>query len=156
MLKQWDLLTEMGQRVSTGALAFPRQVVAELTTIRFPDAPGAWIASAKHSVQHPEPAEESLVRVLAVAADLIEADHPGDPADPYVLAMALELGERHPTSQVVLVTNDVVDRLPVKIALRTGCQRVGVETCRAPAFLAWLLNPATKLVDAEDDDEGAA
>lgn len=94
--QQWDLLMEMSKRVGAGSLTFPRQVVRELTGVRHPDAPGAWIASAKRSIQHPEPTEETLVRVLAVAADLIEADNPNEVADPYVLAMALVLTERHP------------------------------------------------------------
>ena len=151
--QQWDLLMAMNKRVGAGSLSFPRQVANELTTVKHPDAPGAWIASAKHSVQHPEPTETTLVRVLQVAADLIEADNPNEVADPYVLAMALELTERHPTSLVVLVTNDVVDRMPVKISLRTGCQRLGVATCQAPALLRWLTEENAELVDAEPDRE---
>lgn len=148
--QQWDLLMEMTKRVGAGSLAFPRQVVGELTGVKHPDAPGAWIASAKRSVQHPEPTEKTLVRVLAVAADLVEADNPNEVADPYVLAMALELTERHTESQIVLVTNDVVDRLPAKIALRTGCERVGVATCEAAAFRRWLADEDVELVDLED------
>ena len=129
--QQWALLMEMSARVTAGAVAFPRQVVAELSAVRHPDAPGAWIASAKRSMCHPEPVEETLVRVLAVADDLVEVDNPNDAADPYVVAMALELAERHPESRVVLVTNDVVDRLPVKIALKTACDRVGIPPVRS-------------------------
>ena len=143
--QQWDLLMEMSARVTAGAVAFPRQVVAELSAVRHPDAPGAWIASAKRSMCHPEPAEETLVRVLAVAHDLVEVDNPNDAADPYVVAMALELAERHPESRVVLVTNDVVDRLPVKIALKTACDRVGVPSCPLESLIAWLNDPTAPL-----------
>ncbi len=62
--QQWDLLMEMSKRVGAGSLTFPRQVASELSAVRHPDAPGAWIGSAKRSVQHPEPTEETLVRVL--------------------------------------------------------------------------------------------
>lgn len=140
--EQWDLLVEMSARVAAGTVAFPKQVAAELSAVRHPDAPGAWIASAKRSMCHPEPAEDTLVRVLAAAHDLVEADNPDDPADPYAVAMALELTERYPSTRIVLVTSDVVDRLPTKIALKTACERVGVPSCPLESLIAWL-NDAT-------------
>lgn len=151
--QQWDLLMEMNKRVAAGAITFPKQVANELSFVKHPDAPGAWIAYAKRSVQHPEPTEATLVRVLAVAAEMVEADNPNEIADPYVLAMALELTERYRTSRTVVITNDVVDRMPVKISLRTGCERLGVETCKAPALLAWLTDEDVELIDSEPADE---
>ena len=127
--EQWDLLAHMRDLVVSGALAFPRQVFKELTGVKFPDAPGAWVGSANKLVCHPQPSEDGLVRVLEVASELVEVDAAPDRevADPYVAAMALELAERHPDSRVVVVTDDVVDRLPIKISLRTACERLGLS-----------------------------
>lgn len=158
--EQWDLLSEMLTLVASGALAFPRQVVKELSAVRYPDAPGAWIGSARRRVRHPEPSEDSLVRVLEVAAELVEVDSPPERevADPYVAAMALELVERHPQCRVVLVTNDVVDRLPNKIALRTACARLGLPTCQISPFMDWLhnLDEASLEDPMEDTSESAS
>lgn len=107
-------------------------------SVKHPDAPGAWIANAKNSVRHPEPAEDTLVRVMGSAADVVEKNATRDPADPYVLAMALELVECYPDRQILLVTNDVVDRLPLKISVRTACGRLGLLHCPPEPFLTWL------------------
>ena len=52
---QWDLLLRMTELVRSGHLAFPRQVAKELAYGQYPDAPGAWIGSAKRDVCHPQP-----------------------------------------------------------------------------------------------------
>jgi rRNA maturation endonuclease Nob1 len=150
--RQWDLLSSMTDLVKTGRIAFPRQVARELSQARHPDAPGAWIASAKRDVQHPEPAEQTLVRVLQ-AGQLVDVNAPADRevADPYVAALALEIVERHPQSHVVVVTNDIVDRLPMKIALRTACERLGLQTCTMQPFVDWLDDPACLLQDPPAD-----
>src|SRR5690606_34022285 len=67
---QWDRLMIMSDLVRTGALTFPRQVAKELAYGKFPDAPGAWIGYAKRDIYHPEPAEETLVKILEVAPNL--------------------------------------------------------------------------------------
>ena len=69
--EQWDLLTRMRELVVSGALAFPRQVFKELSGVKFPDAPGAWVGSAHRQVCHPQPSEATLVRVLEVAGELV-------------------------------------------------------------------------------------
>ncbi|WP_143030073.1 PIN domain-containing protein [Pseudonocardia oroxyli] len=147
--KLWALLLEMGQRVELGALTFPRQVATELSGVKHPDAPGAWIAHAKNSLRHPQPTEQTMVRVMGVASDVVAADETRDPADPYVLAMTLELMERHPASQVVLVTNDVIDRQPLKISVRTACGRLGLVHCPPKPFMDWLEGEAKELLTDE-------
>jgi hypothetical protein len=137
---QWRLLMHMGDLVRSGALTFPRQVARELAYGKFPDAPGAWIGSAKQDVCHPQPDEETLVKVLEVAPQLVDYEATADRevADPYVAAMAYEIGARHPGCHVVIATNDVVDRMPLKLSLKTACDRLGLTICSPDDFIAWI------------------
>lgn len=134
--------------VREGSVAFPRQVVREMLGQRHPDAPGACIAGeVRRLVRYSQPSEEALPQVLAVASQLVEPDSSPDQevADPDVAAMALQIVRECPESRVVVVTNDVVDRLPNKIALRTACRRLGIDTCQLPALLECCVTPATAL-----------
>lgn len=71
-------------------------------------------------------------------ADVVEADAEPErePADPYVAAMAYEL--RAAGFDVAVATDDSVDRLPVKIALTTACERLGLLTWDCAALIAWV------------------
>jgi hypothetical protein len=137
---QWELLLRMTDAVRQGALTFPRQVAKELAHGQFPDAPGAWIGAAKKDVCHPEPAEDTLVKVLEVAPQLVDFEATADRevADPYVAAMAHEIASRHNGCRVFVATNDIVDRLPLKLSLRTACERLGIEICTPEDFIAWV------------------
>lgn len=141
---QWSRLMHMSDLVRAGALTFPRQVAKELAYGQFPDAPGAWIGHAKGDICHPEPAEETLVRVLEVAPDLVDVEATADRevADPYVAAMAVEIQGRHSGCRVLVATNDIVDRLPVKLSLLTACTRLGVDVCSPEEFIAWVTDGA--------------
>ncbi|MGH3975108.1 MAG: DUF4411 family protein [Pseudonocardiaceae bacterium] len=138
---QWEVLAIMVRLVEAGSLTFPRQVVAEMQAVRYPDAPGAWMGHAKARIRHPQPREDAQVRVLAVAEQLVdvEASHDREVADPYVAAMALELSERYTSSRVVVATNDTVDRLPVKLSLAEGCRRLHLDCWKPDEFLSWVI-----------------
>jgi Domain of unknown function (DUF4411) len=134
---QWALLTRMTGLVETGEIAFPRQVVRELVEdFKYPDAPGAWISNAKNYVRYRDPSELTLSKVLAVA-QLVEADATKDIADPYVVAMACEIAEQ-PECRPVVATDDVVDRMPTKEALKTACDRLGIECWTCEELVAWV------------------
>jgi hypothetical protein len=144
---QWDLLMRMSDLVRTGAITFPRQVARELADGAHPDAPGAWIGNAKRDVRHPNPAEETLVKVLEVAPQLVDIEATDrEVADPYIAAMAHEIATRHDGCRVVVATKDVVDRLPAKLSLLTACNRLGVETCSPEDFVAWLRDGTDPLI----------
>jgi hypothetical protein len=83
---QWGILMHMSDLVRSGALTFPRQVATELAHGQFPDAPGAWIGNAKRDICHPQPAEDTLVKVLEVAPQLVDFEATADREveDPYV------------------------------------------------------------------------
>lgn len=147
---QWDLLTVMTRLVEEGRVALVRQVVKEMSVAKFPDAPGAWVAQAKRRMRYPQPSLESLVEVLDVAEQLVEADQDDDDrevADPYVAALAVELLGRYPEAEIVVVTDDRVDRLPVKLSLATACDRLKVTWCSPEDFFTWVSQQATH----EDD-----
>jgi rRNA maturation endonuclease Nob1 len=137
---QWDMLSRMSELVRSGQLAFPRQVAAELAYGQYPDAPGAWIGSAKRHVCYSPPSEDTLRRILEVAEQLVDAeansDH--DVADPYVVAMAYEITSQHPGCRVTVATDDYVDRLPMKLSLTTACQRFNIERWTPEQFIAWV------------------
>jgi Domain of unknown function (DUF4411) len=137
---QWDLLLRMTELVRSGHLAFPRQVAKELAYGQYPDAPGAWIGSAKRVVCHPEPSEETLRTVLQVAEQLVDAEATDDRevADPYVAAMACEIPHHHPDCRAAVATDDRVDRLPRKLSLATACDRLGLEHWTPEQFIAWV------------------
>jgi hypothetical protein len=137
--EQWTLLEKMRDLVRTGALAFPRQVAKELAYGKFPDAPGAWIATARQDVCHSEPSDDTLREVLGVAEQLVDFETTDDRevADPYVAAMARELTQ-YEHCRVVVATGDRVDRLPLKMSLATACTLLNLECWTAEEFVDWV------------------
>jgi hypothetical protein len=135
--EQWALLMHMTTLVQGGSLAFPRQVAKEMEFCQYPDAPGVWIANAKHLVVHHQPSEQSLITVLAVA-QLVEPDNSSENevADPYVAAMAYELNAQ-PEYLAVVATDDQVDRMPAKESLATACARLKIERWAGEQFIEW-------------------
>lgn len=152
--EQWSLFAAMLDLVRGGSLCFPRQVATEVADQRWPDAPGAWIGHAKEFVCHREPGDGCVSQVLATASELIDADATGtEPADPYVVAMALELQSVYANSRIAVASDDKVDRLPLKLSLKTACDRLGIEFCEPPPFVEWVrdrsngASPTTSPVD---------
>src|ERR1700733_9489190 len=60
--EQWALLAWMMERTEAGEICFPRQVSAEMTVAKHPDAPGAWAGHAKGLVRHREPSDASVAQ----------------------------------------------------------------------------------------------
>ena len=138
--EQWDLLLRMSELVVNGALTFPRQVAKELSYGQFPDAPGAWIGSAKRQIRYSQPGDETLRKILGIAPQLVDFEATADRevADPYVAAMACEIVQQHNGCNVVVATNDYVDRLPLKLSLATACDRLDITWWKAEDFIAWV------------------
>ena len=134
---QWGFLERLKGMVMSGAVCFPRAVRNELQQARFIDTPEAWALDVCGQVQHCyDPADDVLARVMAVAGDVIDSEAEGDPADPYVLAQAVELLDAGRT--VCVVTNDLIDRKPIKIAMSTACIRLGLPWCDLAGFMSSL------------------
>jgi hypothetical protein len=150
--EQWPLFTAMLDLVREGSLCFPRQVATEVADQKWPDAPGAWVGHAKEFVCHREPGDPCVSQVLAAAAELIDADAIGpEPADPYVVAMALDLRATYANSRVAIASDDKVDRLPLKLSLKTACDRLGIEFCEPPPFVEWVRERANGSSPAAPD-----
>jgi hypothetical protein len=145
---QWELLNGMLHYVKVGEICFPRQVATELTGQQWPDAPDAWVGHAKGWVLHREPGDACVAQVLALTPDLIDPDATGlEPADPYVVAMALDLGTVYPTCSVVVASDDRIDRPPLKRSVRTACERLRIDFWEPPEFLAWVATRISELGD---------
>lgn len=135
MSEQWNAFVRLESLVENGWIAMPRQVLAEATNLIHPDLPGAWAAGMRRRLQHPlDPGDHFIRHVMADAGDVVDHDKTTEDADPYVLALALQTRERG--RDVVVVTNDVVDHLPIKISLATACTRMNVDTATPEDFLA--------------------
>ena len=118
-----------------GSLCFPKQVREELRGQRHTDMPEAWALELGSSVQFAyDPEDRHVQRVMEVAGELVDADAERDRGDPYVVAQALELQDLG--HRVCIVTEDVIDRLPIKISIRTACTRFDLDNCLLADFLA--------------------
>ncbi|MCY4102235.1 MAG: DUF4411 family protein [bacterium] len=135
MPEQWNAFVRLGSLVDNGRIAMPRQVLAEATKVSHPDVPGAWAAAMRERLQHPvDPGYHFLRLAMARAGDVVDSNKTTEDADPYVVALALHARERG--FDVMVVTADVVDRLPIKISLATACARLNVDTATPEEFLA--------------------
>jgi Domain of unknown function (DUF4411) len=133
--KQWDLFRRLEDLVDAGEIAMPRQVIREVVEVAHPDAPGVWARGMQRRLQHPLDVDYEYVKeVMRVAPNLVEANQQKDVADPYVVALALQL--RAAGEQVEIVTDDVNDHLPIKIALATACDRCKLPHITCAEFLS--------------------
>ena len=91
-----------------------------------------------HKLTLPHEAEfASVQRVLAKARDVIDPDKTHEDADPYVLALALDLAAR--SVDVRIVTEEPpVSRATKRISIPMACSRLGLKYCDARAFLEWI------------------
>jgi hypothetical protein len=136
---QWAILDIMMDCVRSGEICFPRQVATELGGQRWPDAPGAWVGHAKGLVCHREPGDACVAAVLASTPDLIDPDAVGsEPADPYVIAMALDLRDTYANSRIVVASDDKIDRPSLRMSVKTACARLQVEFIEAAPFIDWV------------------
>jgi len=132
---QWQLFKLLETMVEESGLFFPKQVTTELEQARHTDTPEAWaLAQGPKVTQAYDPDITFLQHVMAVAGDVVDADAEDDPGDPYVLAQALELADAG--FDVCIVTEDVVDHLPLRISMATACVRLKLRHCQLQAFLA--------------------
>ena len=133
--EQWELAKNMERMVEKGSIVFPRQVTREISGQKHTDLPEAWVHGVDSKIEnsHREADPEYLEEVMDKARAVVEYDAEGDPADPYILALALQM--RKEGKQVWVVTEDVEDRLPSKISIRTACRRLGLPMMQIEEFV---------------------
>lgn len=139
---QWPFLLRLTALVERGVVGWPRYVKKEVTGAQHPDAPGAWLAG-QAAQPFDEPDYDTVAEVLGIA-QLVDVEAEEEVADPWVVAMALELREAHPGARVVVASDDVVDRLPQKESIGTACERLHLELWSCNELIAWVepLDPA--------------
>jgi len=131
---QWEAFKALEGSVTAGEIAMPRQVLAEAGELTHPDLPGTWASGIRGQLQYPlDVAYEHVQRVMEAAGDVVDSSKTSEDADPYVVALALQL--RDAGLDAVVVTSDVVDRLPIKIAMTTACDRLGIPHATPREFL---------------------
>ena len=123
---QWGFAKHLEDLVTSGSITFPRQVAREVGGQRHTDLPEAWTLGVERDIViRREPDSHYVEEVMRTAGNVIEEYAENDPADPYVLALALQLWRESEARECYIVTEDVVDRLPLKISIRTACLRLG-------------------------------
>ncbi|MFI5035941.1 MAG: DUF4411 family protein [Acidimicrobiales bacterium] len=134
---QWEIFKQLETLVVDGQIAMPRQVIREITEIAHPDVPGVWASGVRGRLQHPVDADWShLQRVMLTAGKVVDPNKTEEDADPYVLALALHLQANG--HQVRVITDDHIDRLPMRIAMTSACQLLGLTSCSCRDYLAGL------------------
>jgi len=129
---QWRTFKLLEDMVRGGSLAMPRLVIREISEIAHPDLPGAWAPGVRDIQQHPlDPQWQHVQRVMSQAGEVVDPNKTKDDADPYVLALALQLlGDGYDAR---VVTEDRVDRN--RIAVTTACDRLAISHCSVRDFL---------------------
>ena len=130
---QWAAFKHLEEMVAQGSLALPRHMINEVVAAMHPDMPGAWAAGMRGFKQHPpEAGFDYLQRVMDVAGDVVDVNKAGEDADPWVLALALQIKESV-LFEVCVVTEDTVDRH--RISMVTACDRLELRWCTLRDFL---------------------
>ena len=136
---QEDTLRLLDRLVSQRKIAFPRQVVQEVSGQGQNDLPAIWISQNSPNLLHPKsPKESYLQKVLNKVPDLVERDNTKDAADPFILALALQLKDND--WDVCVVTDDYIDRFPRKRSLRNACETMGIKVVQTVEFIETLDN----------------
>ncbi len=131
--RQWEAFKLLEKRVEEGRIAMPRQVIDEITTTDHPDLPGAWAPGMRAKLRHTlRPDDRYMKRVMAVAGEVVDPSKKRDDADPWVLALALQLQSEG--LAVCIVTEDTGDK-DSHISVASACGRLGLGWMRTREFL---------------------
>ena len=148
--RQWEFFERLKYRVLDGQIYFPKAVPDELRQERHHDTPETWALNVYANMDLTyEPWVDAVAEVMQRAGDVVEKDAEREPADPYVLAQALEFRRRG--LDIVIVTEDRVNRMPLKIDMRMACDRLGIAWIALDEYMAeigfdprrgWIATPA--------------
>jgi len=131
---QWNFFKALEAMVEDGHIAFPRQVVKELKEGPHPDVPGAWIQGVARATVHPLDADvEVVAEVMAGTNNLVDPNAEGDPADPWVIALAMDIAKDQDL-EVMVVTNDHTNHHG-NDSLASACDKLGVTHIRVDEFI---------------------
>lgn len=133
--QQWEFWDYLLGIVREGNLIFPAQVRKELadpSKIKHPDMPSGWAAQAWKEMEHRHPlGDEDVKEIIDRYPNLIDPKKEKDEADPYVVALALDLDRKRAGYEVCVVLADEGDK-----ALRAACEGFGIPVVGASEFVA--------------------
>jgi len=135
---QWEVFSALANHVDHGKVTIPLHVINEVggPKVQHPDMPGAWAKGMQTRMRHALEADPTYVAtVMAQTPNLLDPDADTEQADPYVLALALQLHGNGDSP--VVVTKDRTDR-PPRISLFTACSHFDIDCWWLEDFLAWL------------------
>lgn len=128
------VLTLLDRFVVQGQISFPRQVKREVSGDGQDDLPARWVLqNYSKIIRDKSPEENYIIDVLSKVPNLVEEDNTKDAADPYVLALALQLEDND--IDAIVVTEDRINRLPRKISLKSACEIMDIEVCLTRDFI---------------------
>lgn len=132
--KQWTLFRLLESMVEEARIAYPKQVRIEMTQLAHPDAPGVWAEGVFPAIKHPVSPDVVYMRqvMASPAARVVDPNKTKEDADPYLIALALQLMASG--LEVCVVTEDHLDT-GVRIALTSACDICKVPWMRAEEFL---------------------
>ena len=135
--KKKHVFQSMTALVQSGNLVFPKQLVAELGRMADPKSPDAqyqWAKENESKATEHAPNLDEVQRVLAEVPTVLDADKDTgvEEADPYVLALAVQLHNQG--KEVRIVTEDARD-IPTQMSLRTAAGLLGIPSVPLTAFL---------------------
>lgn len=134
--RQWDTFKKLEMMVEDGHVAFPRQVVKELKEGRHPDVPGAWIQGVATACVRPLDADmANVAAIMARTFNLVDPHAEGDPADPYVVALAMDIHAGDTDLNVTVVTNDHIQHHG-NDSVASACDKFGVAHTTVENFLS--------------------
>lgn len=129
------VLAALAKYATRGKLWYPPEVCGELEdgedAASGPDFPLVWVRNHRHCAERK--ADLGTVRrVLDRCSDLLDPDKPEEQADPYVLAVAIDL--KIGGFDVCVVTDDRKDK-PTKLSLATATGMFQVPSVPLHAFV---------------------
>ena len=90
----WDLFLRLQQRVGDGDICIPREVIDEVGRVRHPDGPGTWAEGMRGRQHYPIEADPKIIKnLLRTMPNLLDSEKDHEDADPYVVALAIQLGK---------------------------------------------------------------
>jgi hypothetical protein len=115
-------------------LVWPAEVTQEVEAALVADSAVAWI-KAHRSYGERTPKLETVKSVLLKAPGLVDPDSTREQADPYVVALAVEMASNDLFAPIVtVITEDRRDK-PTKVSLATAAGLLRIPTVPLSAFL---------------------
>jgi hypothetical protein len=128
------VFTALGSLASASQLFWPPEVTQEVEAALTRDSAVTWIKAHRVSGER-TPKLETVKSVLLKAPTLVDPDSTREQADPYVVALAIEMAsDDFFAPSVTIITEDRRDK-PTKFSLATAAGLLGIPTVPLRAFL---------------------